>query len=138
VSKIKALQTQVDTLQAQLSERPPVGPPDETSSDGSEKSTASGNFVKVSAPASTSAREAELAEREAALLRREEAAQQREEAAQQREEALRLREEAATQPQQTGAEAAGVAWHAALLAGLREVEQTCAQVELACESAGVA
>ena len=118
VSKIKALQTQVDTLQQQLNERPPVGPPDESSSDGSEKSA--GGFVKVGSPTNKNPAQ-ELQRREAELAEREEALQRRE---------AELAERAAT--------GTGAAWHSALLAGLREVQANCGQVDLAFESAGLA
>ena len=129
VSKIKALQSQVDNLQAQLAERPPVGPPDEASSDGSDASRASGGFVKVDSPggalsaAQLKAREDELGRREAELAERE--------AAMQRQAELTAAVNSSEGKQQA-------AWLPALLAGLREVQANVAQVDLACESAGVA
>jgi len=133
VGKIKALQAQVEALQTQLAERPPVGPPDESaSSDGSEKSAASGGFVKVGMSAAGNdaavrALEAELHRRAAELSEREEGLQRRETELSEREEGLQRRGAG-------GGGAAAPAWHAQLLAGLRSVQANCAQAELAYES----
>ena len=118
VGKIKALQAEVEALKAAAAERPAVGPPDESSSEGSEKSAASEGFVKIGSPSS---REAELHRREAELA--------------EREEALAQREAAAAQHGGT-ADASAPPWHATLLAGLRDVHAHCAQVALAAEVAG--
>ena len=118
VGKIKALQQRVDALQQQLSERPPAAPPD-VASDSSVQSDASG-FVKVGTESSAqlAAREEELNRREAELLEREEMLRQRE----------------AT----ISSRSAECAWHASLIAGLREVQSNAQQMQMACESAELA
>ena len=121
VGKIKALQAQVDSLQTQLSERPPVAPPEEPSSDGSEQS---GGFVKVESGAQASA--AQLRAREDELARRDAELAEREEAVAQREAALAR-----------SSAAGAAAWHATLVAGLREAQGNMRQCTLAAEVAGV-
>ena len=119
VGKIKALQAQVDTLQQQLSERPPAAPPDIASSDSSVQSDASG-FVKIGSAESNAtlkAREEEVKRREAELLEREE---------------LLLQREAEISRDVNS----GSSWHAALILGLHEVQANVLQVHMACESAG--
>lgn len=119
VGKIKALQQRVDALQQQLSERPPAAPPD-VASDSSVQSDASG-FVKVhttESSAQLAAREEELNRREAELLERGEMLRQRE----------------AT----ISSRSAECAWHASLIAGLREVQSNAQQMQMACESAELA
>lgn len=127
VGKIKALQQQVDVLQQQLAKQPP---PEETSSDGSRVSE-DGGFVKVPVSPNSDNRES------AAQLRaREDEVRRREQALAEREEVLREAELAVAARASAGA-GAGAGWHAALLAGLREVHANVAQVNIACETAGL-
>ena len=112
---------QVDGLQAQLTEKR-VSPPDGSSSEeGSEKSAASGGFVKIGMPLGDS-RSALLEAKEEELQRREAAVAEREESLQRRELEMERRSHPAGEASE---------WHGALLLGLSDVCANLRNVELA-------
>ena len=118
VQKIKGLTSEVEALKAQLAERPVPPPVDgsDSSADGSEA------FVKIGENS------AQLAAREQELIRREQELNERERELNEREQRLDAGAAGAS---------ASAGWHAQLISGLRGVNDSLSQAQVAAESVGV-